>query len=88
MLSTWIKSITGHNNLAYFQSKLNSEIDSTFRLYLQANETAHHLMTDWEATTSLHMDIMKNQIPPPDVTWSVKVKQVYTTPTNPLTDDI
>ena len=22
MLSTWIKSITGHNNLAYFQSKL------------------------------------------------------------------
>ena len=27
MLSTWIKSITGHNNLAYFQSKLNPEID-------------------------------------------------------------
>ena len=27
MLSTWIKGITGHNNLAYFQSKLNAEID-------------------------------------------------------------
>ena len=29
MLSTWIKGITGHNNLAYFQSKLNTEIDPT-----------------------------------------------------------
>ena len=29
-------------------------------------------MTDCEATTSLQMDIMKNQIPLPDMTWSVK----------------
>ena len=41
MLSTWIKSITGHNNLAYFESKLNLEIDPTCRLWLQANETLH-----------------------------------------------
>ena len=72
MLSTWIKSITGHNNLAYFQSKLNPEIDPTCRLCLQANETLYHLMTDCEATTSLQIDIMKNQIPLPDMTWSVK----------------
>ena len=37
MLSTWIKSITGHNNLAYFQSKLNPEIHPTCRLCVQAN---------------------------------------------------
>ena len=73
MLSTWIKSITGHNNLAYFQSKLNPEIDPTCILCLPANETLHHLMTDCEATTSLQMDIMKNRIPLPDMTWSVKV---------------
>ena len=71
-LSTWIKGITGHNNLAYFQSKLNTEIDPTCRLCLQANETLHHLMTDCEATTSLQLDIMKNKIPLPDTTWSVK----------------
>ena len=29
-------------------------------------------MTDCEATTSLQMDIMKNKIPLPDMTWSVK----------------
>ena len=72
MLSTWIKGITGHNNLAYFQSKLNYEIDPTCRLCLQANETLHHLMTDCEATTSLQMDLLKNKIPLPDMTWSVK----------------
>ena len=72
MLSTWIKSITGHNNLAYFQSKLNSDIDPTCRLCLQANETLHHLMTDCEATASIQMDIMKNKIPLPNMTWSVR----------------
>ena len=72
MLSTWIKSITGHNNLAYFQFKLNLEIDPTCRLCLQPNENLHHLMRDCEATTSLQMDIMKNQIPLPNMTWSVK----------------
>ena len=72
MLSTWIKGITGHNNLAYFQSKLNAEIDPTCRLCLQSNETLHHLMTDCEATSSLQLDIMKNMIPLPDMTWSVK----------------
>ena len=71
-LSTWIKGITGHNNLAYFQSKLNNEIDPTCRLCLQVNETLHHLMTDCEATASLQMDIMKNKIPLPDMSWSVK----------------
>ena len=48
----------------------------------------NHLMTDCEATTSLQIDIMKNQIPLPNMTWPVKDKQIYTAPTNPLTDDI
>ena len=77
MLSTWIKEIAGHNNLAYFQSKLNTEIDPTCRLCLQANETLHHLMTDCEATNSLQMDIMKNKIPLPDMTWSVKILNTF-----------
>ena len=74
MLSTWIKIITGHNNLAYFQSKLNPEIDPTCRLCLQANEALHHLMTDCEATSSLQLDIMKNQIPLPDMLVSKRHK--------------
>ena len=46
MLSTWIKGITGHNKLAYFQSKLNPEIDPTCRLCLQANETHDNTLPD------------------------------------------
>ena len=72
-----LKFITGHNNLAYFQSKIDPEIDPTCRLCLGANETLHHLMTDCEATSSLQMDIMKNQIPLPDMKWSVKDINVF-----------
>ena len=64
------KSVYKHD--LSFQSKLNPEIDPTCRLCLQANETLHHLMTDCEATTSVQLDKMKNQIPLPDMTWSVK----------------
>ena len=32
--------------------------------------------------------LMKNQIPLPDMTWSVKDKQIFTAPISPLTDDI
>ena len=77
MRSEWIKGMTGHNNLAYFQYKLNPVIDPTCRICLQENETLHHLMTDCEATTSLQMDIMKNKIPLPDMTWSVKEINTY-----------
>ena len=49
-LGTCIKGITGHNNLAYFQSKLHPEIDPMCRLCLQAQET---LMTECEATSAL-----------------------------------
>ena len=71
MLGNWIKGITGHNNLAYFQSKIDNEIDPTCRLCLQAQETLHHLMTDCEATSVIQFDIMKNKIPLPDMKWSV-----------------
>ena len=60
------------NNLAYFQSQIHPEIDPTCRLCLQGNETLHHLMTDCKATTPLQMDMMKKQIPLPDMTWSVR----------------
>ena len=42
------------------------------RLCMQAPETLHHLMVDCEVTTALQLDIMKNKIPLPDMTWSVK----------------
>ena len=66
-LSAWIKSITVHNSLAYFESKIYPEIDPTCRLCQHGNETLHHLMEDCEATNTLQMDIMKNKILLPDI---------------------
>ena len=37
-------------------------------------------MTDCEATTSLQLDIMKNQIPLPDMTWSVQAINKFIQP--------
>ena len=61
-LSTWIKSITGHNNLAYSQSKINPEIDPTCRLCWASNETIHHLLMDCEVMTPLQLRIMKSKV--------------------------
>ena len=81
-LGIWIKGITGHNNLAYFQSKLNNKIDPTGRLCLNANETLHHLMTDCEATAMIQLNTLKNKIPLPDMTWSVK--EIHTFMEHPI----
>ena len=71
MLSMWIKCITGHNNLSYFQSKVTPEIDPMCRLCLQSHETLYHLITECEAAAAIQLDILKNKIPLLDITWSV-----------------
>ena len=89
-LSTWIKSITGHNNLAYFQSKLNSDIDPTCRLCLQANETLHHLMTDCEARYNFNPNghHEKQNTSPQHVMVCERRKYIYKTSTNSLSNDV
>ena len=49
-LSTWVKGITGHNNLAYFQSKLDKEISPVCRLCNEDTKTLSHLISKCEAT--------------------------------------
>ena len=53
---------------------------------MQANETLHHLMTDCEITLMLQVDIMKNKMPLPDMTWLEKHN--HTTHTNLLANDV
>ena len=67
-----IAGITGHNNLAYFQSKLDPCISPRCRLCGGAYETLYHLMTDYEATCHEQTNILKNKIPLPDGNWSIK----------------
>ena len=88
MLSTWIKGITGHNNLAYFQSKLNYEIDPTCRLCLQANKTLHHLMTDCEVTSATARHYEKQNSTTGYIMVCKRNKQLYATSSNTFTHDI
>ena len=81
-LNCWIQCITGHNNLAYFQSKLDIEINSTCRLCRESQETMYHLLTECPATQKLQRDIFQNRIPLPDRTWSKKTHKLLQTPNN------
>ena len=72
ILSTWIKGITGHNNLAYFKSLQEPTIDPRCRLCTMENETLHHLLTDCEATNQLQREILEDKIITSDHTWSIK----------------
>ena len=49
-LTKWTRTITGHNTLAYFQSKLDPTIEPTCRLCNEKIETAYHLLSDCDAT--------------------------------------
>ena len=62
-VSTWIKAITMHNNLAYFQSKLDNEISQTCRLCQSQPEILIHLISDCEVLSTYHLEIMENKIP-------------------------
>ena len=71
-LSLWIRSITGHNNLAYFQSKLDPLIDPTCRLCHLDNETVFHLLTNCDALYDQQRDILGNMTIGNGHTWSIK----------------
>ena len=45
-LTKYIKKITNHNLLSYYQFKCNPEINPLCRLCGEANETAYHFLAD------------------------------------------
>ena len=71
-LSLWTRSITGHNNLAYFQSKLGPLIDPTCRLCQMNNEIVFHLLTSSDALHEKRRDILGNMSIGDGHTWSIK----------------
>ena len=59
--------------MAYFQSKLNNDIDGTCRICQQGEETLHHLTKSCERLATEQIDIFLNQIPLPNtIEWSIK----------------
>ena len=72
-LNLWIKCITGHNNLAYFRSKIDAAINPACRLYRNNLETSiYHLLSTCNAMHGTQQELGMIEIPTPGREWSIK----------------
>ena len=71
-LGRFIRIITGHNNLNFFQHKLNYAPSPECRLCHEGHETITHLMKHCPATELTRRDILGETTPGPDMKWSVR----------------
>ena len=71
-LGRFARIITGHNNLNFFQHKLNYVPSPECRLCHEGYETITHLLRQCPATELTRREILGEAIPGPDMTWSVR----------------
>ena len=71
-LGRFVRIITGHNNLGFFQNKIGLSNQRGCRLCGEGDETIMHLLHDCPRLTSARTDIFLDKIPTSDMTWSVR----------------
>ena len=71
-LGRFVRIITGHNNLNFFQTKLGLANSSKCRFCGSENETITHLMEVCPKFVSLQRDMFLGKLPTADMTWSVR----------------
>ena len=71
-LSRFIRTISGHNALMYFQSKIDPEVDPRCRLCRQSDETFFHLVTECPRLHRLRQDKFLDMRISNDHGWSVQ----------------
>ena len=54
-----LEIITGHNNLSYFQFKVDSDVNPLCRFCEEQNETFHHYITDCPRLRQYRTDNIK-----------------------------
>ena len=55
-----VEIITGHNNLSYFQFKVDPDVNPLCRFCEEQNETFHHLITDCPRLRQFRTDNIKH----------------------------
>ena len=85
-VNQWVKAITGHNNLAEHQARLDYEIDPQCRLCHENPENTIHLLENCPLTLDIRMNILQNQCILPDFTWDPQalLKALNTEPIHEL----
>ena len=71
-LGRFIRIITGHNNLSFFQAKLGYRSTDMCSLCKEGQETITHLMNDCPKLFKQRWDILAGERPLPDMRWSVR----------------
>ena len=71
-LGRFIRIITGHNNLNFFQEKLGLTHRATCRLCESGQETITHFTTECPRLQTWRTDILKAGTPTNDMKWSVR----------------
>ena len=71
-LGRFVRLITGHNNLSFFQTKIGLHTSSTCRFCAEGLETITHFMTTCPRLGGARRDILCNKVPTADMSWSVR----------------
>ena len=71
-LGRFVRLVTGHNNLNYFQTRIGLHGDPACRLCGEADETFIHFVMDCPRLNTMRRDIFAGQLPSNNMAWSVR----------------
>lgn len=70
-LGRFVRIVTGHNNLNFFQNKIDLYHSGECRFCELYNETITHFMAVCPRFITFQREILLNKLPMPEMTWSV-----------------
>ena len=71
-LGRFVRIITGHNNLGYFQTRIGLNNNHLCRLCKEGNETVLHFIRECPGTFHQSREFFKDTLPTSDMKWSVR----------------
>ena len=71
-LGRFVRIITGHNNLNFFQTKIGLLHSPTYRFCGEGLETIKHILTECPRFYAARSEILGDRVPTADMTWSVR----------------
>ena len=77
-LGRFVRLVTNHNNLRYFQHLIGLAESPTCRLCLNSPESFSHFLFSCPRLRSLRIDIFQDELPTSDRNWSVRKLLAFT----------
>ena len=71
-LGRFVRIVTGHNNLNFFQTKIGLANNPSCRFCMEGDETITHLLSNCPRFFSTGRELFLDQLPTADMKWSVR----------------